>query len=118
MNHPSVKRPMANHLRVPKKAPTPPIIRVCINEYQQDGGDSCGPRGGKEMRDLLEQGIRERGIDIEFRALECLGFCQRGPSIMLDPGNSYLLHAQPEDVPEILDLVEKFVADVEAVREA
>jgi hypothetical protein len=36
---------------------------------------------------------------------------------MLDPGSSYFLNAQPEDVPEILDLVEKYIADVKVIRE-
>mgnify|MGYP006434464621 FL=1 len=107
---------MEARLRKVRKAPSPATIRVCINEYQEDGSDSCGPRGGKEMRALLEKGIEERNIDIQFRALEGLGLCQRGPSVMLDPGNSFFLNAQPEDVPEILDHVEKFVAEVKALR--
>jgi len=102
-------------MRPPKKARTAPAIRVCINEYQEDGSDSCGPGGGLEIRAALEKGIEERGIEINFRAIECLGLCKRGPSIMIDPGSSYFMYAQPEDVPEILDMVEKFVADVKAL---
>jgi NADH:ubiquinone oxidoreductase subunit E len=64
-----------------------------------------------------KQGIQDRRIDIQFRALQGLGLCQRGPAIMLDPGNGYFLHAQPEDVPEILDHVETFVADVKELQE-
>lgn len=116
MSCPSVKRPMGIHVRNPKKVNTPSTIRVCINEHQEDGSDCCGPRGGREMRDLIEKGIAERGIEIDLREIECLGLCQRGPSIMLDPGSSYFLNAQPADVPEILDLVEKFVADVKVIR--
>jgi NADH:ubiquinone oxidoreductase subunit E len=106
------------HIRMPKKVHTPTTIRVCVNEYQEDGNACCGARGGQQMRALLEQGIAECGIEIELRALECLGLWQRGPSIMLDPGSSYFLHAQPEDMPEILDLVEKFVAEVRGIRES
>jgi hypothetical protein len=48
---------MGIHVRTPKKVTTPSTIRVCINEQQEDGSDSCGARGGLEMRDLIEKGI-------------------------------------------------------------
>ncbi|MBT7956356.1 MAG: (2Fe-2S) ferredoxin domain-containing protein [Rhodospirillaceae bacterium] len=117
MTDQTVKRPMGVHLRKVREAPTPAIIRVCVNKYQPDGSANCGGRGGQEMHDLLAQGIQDRDIDIQFRALDCLGMCQRGPAIMLDPGNGYFLHAQPEDVPEILNHVETFVAEVKELRQ-
>ena len=118
MNDQPVKRPMDVHLRKVRKAQTAPTIRICVNKYQPDGSASCNGRGGQELHDLLEQGIQDRDIDIQFRALDCLGMCQRGPAIMLDPGNGYFLHAQPEDAPEILDHVESFVAEVKELRES
>ncbi len=110
MIHPSIRNTSHGHpCPHSKKVNTPSTIRVCINKHQEDGSDCCGPRGRLEMRDLIEKDINERGIEIEFQEIECLGLCQRGPSIMLDPGSSYFLNAQHEDAPEILDLVKKLL---------
>jgi (2Fe-2S) ferredoxin len=102
-------------LRLPAQARFAPAMRVCVNVFKEDGSRCCGPRGGIELADLLEAGLAARELDIELKRFGCLGMCTRGPSIMLYPGNSWLLRVQPGDVPEVLDIVERFIADLAAL---
>ncbi len=99
-------------MRLPAEARFEPVMRVCVNEIQEDGSRCCGPRGGIELAEALEAGLARRGLEIEMKRFGCLGMCTRGPSIMLYPGNSWLLRVGPEDAPDVLDVVERFIADL------
>ncbi len=115
MNEEASRLPMEVQLRLPADALLDPVLRVCTNDFQEDGSRCCGPRGGVELAAALEAGVAERGLDIELKRFGCLGMCTRGPSIMLYPGNSWLLRVQAEDAPQVLDIVEKYLADLAAL---
>jgi len=111
------KRPMQTFLNPASQSPYPPVIRICTNDKDEMGGPVCGKRGGAEIKDELEKGISDRGIDITISTIACMGYCSRGPALMLDPGTSFIFHAGPEDVPEILNIAEKLAADAKALND-
>lgn len=108
------KRPMQVYLNPPTKGPGELVIRVCTNDKDEMGGPVCGKRGGAEIKTELEKGIAERGIDINLSTIACMGYCSRGPVLMLDPGTSFIFQADPDNVSEILDIAEKFTTDAQA----
>ncbi len=114
MNEDPSRLPMEVKLRLPAQAKFPPVMRIRTNEFQEDGSRCCGLGGGLKLAEALEAGVAERGLEIEVKRFGCLGMCTRGPSIMLYPGNSWLLRVQPEDVPEALDVIEQFLMDMAA----
>ena len=66
---------------------------------------------------MLVQEIHEPRRQFDFWSIQCLGLYQLGPSIMLDHCCSYVLKAQPEDVPKFLDLLEQYVEDVKTIED-
>ncbi len=111
----NAKRPMQAFINPPTPSAGDPVLRICTNDRDEMGGPVCGKRGGAEIKVELEKGIEERGIDITISTINCMGYCSRGPALMLDPGTSFIFQAGPEDVPEILDIAEKLAADTKAL---
>ena len=83
---------------------------VCIKSR---GGKSvsCGDSCGGELKTLLKSEIKKRGWRSVARVCEssCLGVCDAGPNIMIYPQKIWLSAVTPNDVPEILKLVEGFL---------
>ncbi|KAF0246327.1 MAG: ferredoxin [Planctomycetota bacterium] len=80
------------------------IILVCLNE-RPAGEASCGPRGGKEIADLLKKGVNDLGLKGQVRVTKthCLGLCQLGPNVVVYPEGTLLSGVTPADVPAILE---------------
>ncbi len=49
--------------------------------------------------ELAKQGL---GDKVEFKGTGCHGFCERGPIVVIEPGETCYLSVKPEDVPEIV----------------
>lgn len=78
-------------------------LRLCINFRAGDFLPSCGARGAKRLHEALGEGMARTLPDMTLKPVHCLGRCHLGPTIRLSPRGPFLLGAQAEDVPFILD---------------
>ncbi|MBO6520625.1 MAG: (2Fe-2S) ferredoxin domain-containing protein [Rhodospirillales bacterium] len=89
--------------------PAPPVIKsvlICINRRYHADQPSCAQRGSLALADALEDGVRERKIDVEVERIKCLGQCTKGPTVRFAPGGRFSLGTSIDDVPDLLDELE------------
>ncbi|MDP6602739.1 MAG: (2Fe-2S) ferredoxin domain-containing protein [Rhodospirillales bacterium] len=85
----------------------PRTLLICVNRRFGSDKPSCAARGSVEIADALEAGVRTRRIDIETERLRCFGQCPHGPNLRPAPGGSFFHRVAIEDVPSVLDTLEK-----------
>jgi len=83
------------------------VLTVCIN-VRKPPFASCGARGSVALKEALERGIRERGLDVELQTIACLGKCDIGPNARLSPGNHWFNRIA--DAEEVLKKLEEIHA--------
>jgi len=74
------------------------IINIC-------NGTGCIALGAAKVTEALAQEIEKRKLDVDvvsFVPTGCHGFCERGPLIVIRPGDIFYHSVKPEDVPEII----------------
>jgi NADH-quinone oxidoreductase subunit F len=72
-------------------------VRVCI-------GTGCTAKGSLGVLQRFQQaaaGLAEESVAVEAKCTGCHGFCERGPIVVVDPGNVFYHSVNEEDVPEI-----------------
>ena len=83
---------------------------ICIKSR---GGErkSCGDSTHPELKSMLKDEIKNRGWKPLVRVSEssCLGLCDAGPNIIIYPQKIWLSDVTPDDLPEILRIVEEIV---------
>ena len=85
----------------------PRALAICVNRRFGLDKPSCGERGSVAIAQALEREIEQRRIDVRLERLECLGQCAQGPSMRIIPAGRFFLEVTMDDVPEILDILEK-----------
>jgi NADH-quinone oxidoreductase subunit F len=72
------------------------LVRVCI-------GTGCAARGSRKIYELFLAAAQRSGQDIEVEAkcVGCHGFCERGPIVVIEPGEILYQRVEEPDVPEI-----------------
>jgi NADH:ubiquinone oxidoreductase subunit F (NADH-binding)/(2Fe-2S) ferredoxin/Pyruvate/2-oxoacid:ferredoxin oxidoreductase delta subunit len=80
-----------------KKDPTRSAIAVCIST-------GCEALGAKEVLKALKEEIKKQNLEgsIEIRETGCLGFCEKGPRIVIYPEEIYYFRVKATDVPDIV----------------
>ncbi|MBP5857627.1 (2Fe-2S) ferredoxin domain-containing protein [Marivibrio halodurans] len=78
-------------------------LRLCINFRAGDFLPSCGARGAKRLHEALGEEMARALPDMTLKPVHCLGRCHLGPTLRLSPRGPFLLGAQAEDVPFIVD---------------
>lgn len=87
----------------------PPFQRhifVCVNERPPDNPKGCClAKGSQQVRDLLKDGLRARGIHKIVRANSagCLDACETGVSIVIYPEGIWYGGVTTADVEEIIE---------------
>jgi NADH-quinone oxidoreductase subunit F len=73
-------------------------VRVCI-------GTGCTAKGARGVLDEFRRKVAELGDDVtlEAKCTGCHGFCERGPIVVVDPGNVFYHGVKPRDVAEIVE---------------
>ncbi len=75
-------------------------VRVCA-------GTGCLANGSARVKAAFEAEASARGlaVPLEFAAEStgCHGFCERGPLVVIQPGEIFYERVKPEDVPEIFE---------------
>ena len=85
----------------------PKTLIVCVNWRFQADQPSCAARGSEAIADALEAGIRARRIDVVLERICCLAVCEKGPNVRLVPGEDFRHGVALDDVPGILDDLER-----------
>ena len=68
-------------------------------------GTGCHAYGCMDVYEAFAKGIKTRGWEdkIELRASGCHGFCERGPLLVIQPGNLLYQQVKTRDADEVLD---------------
>ncbi|UCF43398.1 MAG: NADH-quinone oxidoreductase subunit NuoF [Planctomycetota bacterium] len=95
LTSPSDIENLANALREESRA-APRSVRVCI-------GTGCAAKGSRRLYELFLEAATQSGEDIrvEAKCVGCHGFCERGPIVVIEPGEVFYQRVEEPDVPEI-----------------
>jgi NADH:ubiquinone oxidoreductase subunit F (NADH-binding)/(2Fe-2S) ferredoxin/Pyruvate/2-oxoacid:ferredoxin oxidoreductase delta subunit len=77
-----------------------PCLVICAGTGGQASGSNDIIRIIK--RQILERGLQNR---ISLRITGCLGFCEKDPFILVEPGHNLYPRLSMEDIPRIIDAV-------------
>lgn len=93
--------------------PSPYIahVFVCTNDR---GGvrTSCADNDSATVKALLKEAVNARGWKgrVRISTSGCMGLCTQGPNVMIYPQKIWLAAVVPEQVEDILTLLEGLVA--------
>lgn len=78
-------------------APDTPVFSICA-------GTGCLASGASGVIAAFEAEIEKQGLtaEVDTKGTGCPGFCERGPVVVIFPGETCYLQVTPEDVPEIV----------------
>jgi NADH:ubiquinone oxidoreductase subunit F (NADH-binding)/(2Fe-2S) ferredoxin/Pyruvate/2-oxoacid:ferredoxin oxidoreductase delta subunit len=73
------------------------VITIC-------GGTGCQASRCQEVIDAVKKELKKQkvGRKVTVRVTGCHGFCEQGPIMVLEPGNIFYCHLQPEDASDIV----------------
>ncbi|MBD3308378.1 4Fe-4S dicluster domain-containing protein [candidate division KSB3 bacterium] len=79
-----------------QRDPATKSVRVCI-------GTGCAAKGSRKLYDLFCEAARQSGeqVQIETKCVGCHGFCERGPIVVIQPGDIFYESVEEPDVEEI-----------------
>ncbi|GAI44040.1 unnamed protein product, partial [marine sediment metagenome] len=71
-------------------------VRVCI-------GTACTAKGSRKLYQLFREAVEQSGKDVKVEAkrVGCHGLCERGPIVVVQPGEIFYQRVEEPDVPEI-----------------
>ncbi len=71
-------------------------VRVCI-------GTGCAAKGSRRLYELFCEAAEQCDMDVrvEAKCVGCHGFCERGPIIVVEPGEIFYQRVEEPDVAEI-----------------
>ncbi len=74
-----------------------PVISLC-------NGTACRPYGCLQLTEAFKQALAKQGLEskVELRVTGCHGLCEKGPIVVIQPGDIFYQQVKSEDVPEIL----------------
>ncbi len=73
-----------------------PMVRVCC-------GTGCVSNGSMEVLKAFEEALRGVGeVEATAKFTGCHGFCERGPIVIVSPGEIFYQNVKPKDVNEIV----------------
>jgi NADH-quinone oxidoreductase subunit F len=75
-------------------------------------GTGCRASGSLKVKEALEAEIKKQNMNVDVLATGCLGFCEKGPMVVVHPDKYFYQHVKVEDVTEI---VSKTVAKGEVI---
>jgi len=85
----------AKTLKNPENTPAK-VVRICI-------GTGCAAKGSRKLYELFLEAAKEHGenVRIEAKSVGCHGFCERGPIVVIEPGEIFYQQVEEPDVAEI-----------------
>jgi NADH-quinone oxidoreductase subunit F len=82
---------------IKERKPDKPLIAIC-------NGTACHPYGCTQLTDAVKQELVKQGLEnkVDLRITGCHGLCEKGPIVVIQPGDIFYQQVKLEDVPEIL----------------
>jgi NADH:ubiquinone oxidoreductase subunit F (NADH-binding)/(2Fe-2S) ferredoxin/Pyruvate/2-oxoacid:ferredoxin oxidoreductase delta subunit len=73
------------------------LVMVC-------GGTGCQASRSQDVIDAIRNEIGKQGLESTVRlcVTGCHGFCEQGPVMIIEPGNTFYCHVSPDDAFEII----------------
>ncbi len=73
------------------------IVTLCA-------GTGCSASGCLSVLASLRKELKNKKLTkkVKIRTTGCHGFCEQGPLMVIEPGNTFYCHIKPEDIPEIV----------------
>ncbi len=65
-------------------------------------GTGCRASGSVKVKEAFEAEFKKQNMDVDVLATGCLGFCEKGPMVIIHPDKYFYEHVKVEDVPEII----------------
>lgn len=80
-----------------KRQQNKPLVTIC-------GGTGCHAYGCGKVTQAFKDTISNQGLKdkIDIKVTGCHGFCEKGPIVVIHPGNIFYQQVKPDDVPEII----------------
>jgi len=80
-----------------KKHPKRLAIAACVST-------GCQALGVQKVLEAFNEEIKKQGLEgkVEIKETGCLGFCEKGPRIIIYPEEIYYFQVKASDVPEIV----------------
>jgi NADH:ubiquinone oxidoreductase subunit F (NADH-binding)/(2Fe-2S) ferredoxin/NAD-dependent dihydropyrimidine dehydrogenase PreA subunit len=69
-------------------------------------GTGCESQRAKDLYFALNDEVTKNGLDakVEVKFTGCHGFCQQGPTVIIEPEGTFYCHVQPEDAADIAEV--------------
>ncbi len=69
------------------------------------GGTGCSAGGSLKIKEALQQGLKERGMEdeVNIQLTSCNGFCPQGPIMIIYPDDVLYQKVSPKDVTAIIE---------------
>ncbi|UCD26373.1 MAG: NADH-quinone oxidoreductase subunit NuoF [Candidatus Bathyarchaeota archaeon] len=80
-----------------KRDPKRLAISVCVST-------GCQALGAQKVLEAFKEEIRKHGLkgEVDIKETGCLGFCEKGPRVVIYPEEVFYFQVKPTDVPEIV----------------
>jgi NADH-quinone oxidoreductase subunit F len=74
-----------------------PAIAMCVST-------GCEALGVKDVIVAFKEEFKKQGLEgkVEIKETGCIGFCEKGPRVVVDPEEVYYFRVKATDVPEIV----------------
>ncbi len=97
---------------VQNESPYAAHVFICTNDR---GGKrkSCADNNSKLVKTRLKEAVYGKGWKGKVRVSTsgCMGLCARGANVMIYPQKVWLSEIYPEDVDEIVSILDRVMAD-------
>jgi len=81
-------------------------VFICTNQ-RKDGTACCGRLGAQDLRDYAKRQCKALGIhgagEVRINSAGCMDRCDRGPVMVIYPGEIWYTFVDREDIDEIID---------------
>jgi NADH-quinone oxidoreductase subunit F len=80
-----------------ERRPDKPLITIC-------NGTACRPYGCLQLTETIKQELSKQGLKdrVELRITGCHGLCEKGPIVVIQPGDIFYQQVKTQDIPQIL----------------
>lgn len=79
-----------------QQSPSAKSVSVCI-------GTGCAAQGSRKIYELFCEAVKDSGakVEINTKCVGCHGYCERGPIVVVQPGDIFYQSVEEPDVEEI-----------------
>jgi len=84
-------------------APVARHVFVCTQE-KEGGLPCCAAKGGKEVLERLRAEVGRAGLadDVLVTSCGCVGLCERGPNVLVQPDGRWYTQVAADEVPQLV----------------